>query len=123
LVNPDVQFPEGVTHPFVDVPGHVPGREPGGQGISATENISRPITARNTNATIIKPATNTREYRKNVPTNPANVFELDAAKNAVPVQRPSITPPPLLLPLAIYVNARKKRLRRLKGAQLLSDKE
>jgi hypothetical protein len=91
----------------VSVPGHLPGLEPGGHWIWATLNISLPVTARSTQATNIKPSTRTKEYTKKLPTNPANVLALDAAKNAVPVQRPSIKPPPL--PFAIYLNAGKKQ--------------
>ncbi len=89
------------------VPGHFSvGEDPGGHWICATLNISRPVTVRKTQATSINPTTNTKEYTKKLPTNPANVLALDAAKNAVPVQRPSIKPPPL--PFAISLNARKR---------------
>jgi hypothetical protein len=100
-----VQFPFGVTHPFVLVPGHVPGLEPGGHLISAALNISRPVTAFRTHATAINPMISTMEYSKKLATKPANVFAFDAAKNAVPVKRPSMIPPPFLI--AIYFNARK----------------
>jgi hypothetical protein len=65
-----------------------------------------PVSVRSTHATSIKPTISTREYTKKFVTNPANVFALDAAKNAVPVQRPSTKPPPL--PFAISLNARKR---------------
>jgi len=55
-----------------------------------------------------------------LPTNPANVLALDAAKNAVPVQRPSIRPPPFLP--AIYSERRKKSSAFKEGATPL-DKE
>jgi hypothetical protein len=54
----------------------------------------------------MNPTISTREYTKKFPTKPENVFALDAAKNAVPVQRPSTKPPPL--PFAISLNAGKR---------------
>jgi len=113
-----VQLPLGVTHPLVVVPGHVPGREPGGHLISSTVNISFPETARKIHAISTSPITRTTEYIKKLLTNPAYDLEFCAANSAVPVQRPSIKPPPFF----IYLNARKescRRLERLKKAQLL----
>jgi hypothetical protein len=80
--------------------------DPWGHLISETLNISLPVMAFNSHAKSINPRMRTTEYSKKVPTNPANVFALDAAKNAVPVKRPSTMPPPL--PFAIYLNARKE---------------
>jgi hypothetical protein len=103
-----VQLPEAVTHPSVSVPGHLPGLDPGGHWICDILNISRPVTARRTQATSINPTMRTSAYTKKFATNPANVFALDAAKNAVPVHRPSIKPAPFFG--AISLNARKRLL-------------
>jgi hypothetical protein len=63
----------------------------------------------------------TNEYMKNFPKKSVYVFALDAAKNAVPAQRPSIKPPPL--PFAIYLNAGKKQSSAFKEDATPLDKE
>lgn len=65
------------------------------------------MTVRSIQAIIINPTINTTEYTRNFVTNPANVREFDAAKNAVPAHNPSTIPEPPFLG-AIYSSTRKE---------------